>query len=232
MYTQNMKKFSTTALMTAAAFTLMAGPAFAESVSTTSATVVTTSPTLSISAIFRFNNNLALGSVGEDTQKLQAFLNKNAATMVAAAPRAGSAGHETSAFGPSTMLAVKAYQKAHHIEPTGIVGPLTRASINEEIGASHIALPTIISVTADTTTPGSAIITTKYDGSGEKPTVWFAYGATPSSMTILSKEIASDKIVGTSQVTISNLGTGDCYAQAFVKNSVGTTHSDAVHCTK
>ncbi len=39
---------------------------------------------------------------------------------------AGSLGHETTTFGPATRAAVIRFQKAHNIDPTGIVGPLTR----------------------------------------------------------------------------------------------------------
>lgn len=220
-----MKKYTLRILAATALFGLFSVPVFAD-------TPVTLSNGLTITAPFSFGRNLALGSTGSDVTQLQALLNKDASTAVAVAPRTGSAGHETSAFGPATLGAVKAFQKKNGIEPTGFVGTLTLAALNTALAAQHPTMPAVTGIKADTSVAGTAVITATYDGGGEKPTVWYAYGATPSSMTILSQQSVSDKVIGSSQVTISNLGTGDCYAQVFVKNSVGTTQSEAVHCTK
>ena len=76
----------------------------------------------------------------------------------------------------------------------------------------------------------SATVTAGFDGGGQIPTVWFAYGASPSSMTILSKQILATATTGATQVSITGLGSGDCYAEAFVKNSIGTSNSAPVHC--
>lgn len=73
-------------------------------------------------------------SVGKtDVSSLQNFL-KNAGYLNANA---------TGFFGAQTLKAVKAFQKAKNINPTGLVGPLTRASIkNFSCGAISEPVPT------------------------------------------------------------------------------------------
>lgn len=224
-----MKK--TFALSLAVATLAVAPLAMAETVSIPGATV-TASPVIAVSAPFRFTANLGLGSTGEAVKQLQILLNATPGTAVATGNRAGAAGRETMAFGPATMAAVKAFQKAHGIEATGFVGPLTRAELNAVYAAAHPSLPTIVSATADFSTFGTAVVTAKYDGGGQKPTIWFAYGATPSSMTILSKESLSESVIGTTSVTISNLGADQCWAQVFIKTGLGTSTSDPIKCSK
>lgn len=73
----------------------------------------------------RFTRHLGLGSKGDDVTNLQQIL--------------ASLGffHEspTGYFGLVTLAAVEDYQKAHGINDTGFVGPLTLASLNGENGA-------------------------------------------------------------------------------------------------
>ena len=73
-------------------------------------------------------------SVGKtDVSSLQNFL-KNAGYLNANA---------TGFFGAQTLKAVKAFQKAKNINPTGLVGPLTRASIKSfSCGAISEPVPT------------------------------------------------------------------------------------------
>ena len=209
---------------------LVAAPALAD---TSVAGVTSTgSGSVSVSAPFRFARSLTQGSTGADVTQLQMFLNKTPATAIAQAPRAGSAGHETSSFGPATAAAVAVYQKAHSIPATGIVGPLTLASLNSALSSTQVALPAVVGFNADTSTPGTALLTLKFDGGGENPTIWFAYGVSTDSMTVTSTPITSNKPIGTSEVTLSSLSAGSCYAVAYVKNSVGTVKSNPVSCTK
>ena len=228
-----MKKHITTSLALAASLALVAAPALADTAPmTTAAPTTTTAPApMLIATNTLFTRNIAQGAVGDDVRQLQVFLNKTPATAVAVAPHPGSAGHETTGFGPATTAAVKSFQKLNGIEATGIVGPLTRAALNTLVTAAPAA-PVVRSFTADTSTHGTAILTVSYDGGLEAPTVWYAYGAMPSSMSILSSKVVSQKIVGSSQVTLSNLGDGDCWAQVSVQNSLGTTVSAPVHCAK
>lgn len=224
-----MKK--TLALSLALASIFSAPFAMAQSVSVTGATVVT-SPYFTVAAPFRFGDNLRLGSTGEAVKQLQILLNAIPGTAVATGARTGAAGRETTFFGPATMAAVKAFQKAHGIEATGFVGPLTRAELNAVYAAAHPSLPTIISVSADMSVFGKAVVSAKYDGGGEKPTIWLAYGVTPSSMTVLSQESTSESVIGSTSVTISNIGADQCWAQFYIKTGVGTTKSDPFKCSK
>ena len=66
-------------------------------------------------------------------------------------------------FGPSTLLAVKAYQTANSISNTGYAGPLTRASISQKTcsasPATTVNTPTILQP-APTPTPVAEVINT------------------------------------------------------------------------
>lgn len=78
---------------------------------------------------------LKLGSVGEDVRTLQMILNADTSTRIAASG-AGSSGSETTRFGPLTKIAVQKFQQKYGIagksHPAfGVVGPATRAKLNE-----------------------------------------------------------------------------------------------------
>ena len=74
--------------------------------------------------------NLTVGSSGSAVKCLQALLNQSADTQVAASG-VGSAGSETTFFGPLTKAAVIKYQTKNAISPAvGFVGPITRAKLN------------------------------------------------------------------------------------------------------
>ena len=82
--------------------------------------------------------NLKNGSEGTDVMKLQQFLNSNPDTRVAVSG-AGSAGAETTYYGPATAAAVSKFQVMHRADvltPNGLVaatayfGPSTRAKAN------------------------------------------------------------------------------------------------------
>ncbi|HEY1037426.1 MAG TPA: peptidoglycan-binding protein [Candidatus Paceibacterota bacterium] len=73
-----------------------------------------------------FTRNLMLGSTGADVQALQRFLN-NKGFSLAPAPQPGSAGNETTYFGPATRSALSRFQAANGISPAvGYFGPVTR----------------------------------------------------------------------------------------------------------
>ena len=95
-------------------------------------------PWVSISTFTRY---LALGSVGNDVKALQVFLNTHG--FVISAGGAGSVGHETTAFGLKTMLALKKFQEAHAdivLIPQGLkhgngrFGPATMKLVNSMVG--------------------------------------------------------------------------------------------------
>ncbi len=75
-----------------------------------------------------FINNLSMGMSNPDVKRLQQYLNKR--NFVVAVQGPGSAGNETTYFGPATRNAVIRLQKAYGIVPTsGMFGPKTRALV-------------------------------------------------------------------------------------------------------
>lgn len=88
---------------------------------------------------YTWSRSLSSGSTGADVMALQKFLNGSADTQVAAAGAAGSAGMETSYYGPATAAAVSNFQVKYRTEilspvglvnPTGYFGPSTMAKAN------------------------------------------------------------------------------------------------------
>jgi len=78
---------------------------------------------------FVFQRNLYFGLRHPDVLQLQKFLNSHGFVLTRFGP--GSSGQETNFFGPLTFKALKKFQKAFHIEPTGYFGPKTRAMVNQ-----------------------------------------------------------------------------------------------------
>lgn len=84
-------------------------------------------------SLFVFYRTLQLGSRGEDVAALQSRLKNEVAYS----------GPITSYFGTQTAQAVKMYQKKYNISQIGIVGPLTRAKLNEVIVPSIQSPPSV-----------------------------------------------------------------------------------------
>lgn len=91
------------------------------------------------SCSYTFTRSLGTGSTGADVMNLQKFLNGSADTQVAAAGAAGSAGMETSFYGPATAAAVSKFQTKYSADilvpagltmPTGYFGPSSMAKAN------------------------------------------------------------------------------------------------------
>jgi len=88
-----------------------------------------------------FTRNLTVGSSGSDVKCLQAILNSSAATQVAASGP-GSAGQETTYFGPLTQAGVVKFQTQYAISPAvGYVGSLTRAQLTTVLGGGVVPPP-------------------------------------------------------------------------------------------
>jgi hypothetical protein len=77
------------------------------------------------SSAYNFTLNLSLGSTGNDVTELQNHLTTEGVYT----------GPITGYFGPLTGAGVKAYQLKYGIEQVGIVGPATRARLNQGSGA-------------------------------------------------------------------------------------------------
>src|SRR3989338_8732026 len=85
-----------------------------------------------------FTRGLSQGKTGEDVKSLQKALNANADTRIASSG-VGSPGHETMYFGAATKAAVQKFQLKYGIAQEGdsgfgVVGPKTRAKLNELFG--------------------------------------------------------------------------------------------------
>jgi len=77
---------------------------------------------------YNFTRDLTVGSKGDDVKTLQQWLNANGYTV--ATSGAGSAGNETTYFGPATKAALAKYQAAKGVTPAaGYFGPKTRAAL-------------------------------------------------------------------------------------------------------
>lgn len=91
---------------------------------------------ISVSPVF--TKTLKSGTVNLDVKRLQQILNSDPDTAVAL-KGVGSLGKETTKFGPATKIAVQKFQEKYGIAMKGdtgygVVGPATRAKINELFG--------------------------------------------------------------------------------------------------
>ena len=115
-----------------------------------------------VPANYTFTRTLSVGMSGEDVLMLQRVLNSDSATRVAQVGP-GSPGNETQFFGPMTRDAVSRFQTRHRSEilaplgllnPTGMVGPSTRAKLNQ-LTRTVATTPTTPTTPPTTTTPTS-----------------------------------------------------------------------------
>ena len=81
------------------------------------------------SATILLTRDLHKGSIGNDVQSLQVFLNSHGFEVAKSGP--GSPGMETTYFGNGTHAALSNFQKANNISPAaGFLGPKTRTLIS------------------------------------------------------------------------------------------------------
>ncbi len=152
--------------------------------------------TVSTTSSYTFSSNLTVGSKGADVKALQQFLNGHGYTV--ATSGAGSAGNESTYFGPATKAALAKFQAANGVSPAvGYFGPLTRAKVNS------------MSTTTTTTTGGSNGSTTTTTTTGAPMTVTVASDS-PVAQSLASGavNVAVLKLnftAGTKDVTVTNL---------------------------
>ena len=87
-----------------------------------------------------FTSALSLGSRSESVRSLQEVLNSDPDTQISASG-VGSSGRETTYFGPATRAAIQRFQVKYGIAGPGdtgygLVGPATRAKLNEVSGSA------------------------------------------------------------------------------------------------
>ena len=80
----------------------------------------------------QFTKTIGRGARGDDVQKLQEFLRSF--------PDVYPEGVVSGYFGPLTEIAVKRFQEKNDLEPVGVVGPKTRAILNEKAAISTGAM--------------------------------------------------------------------------------------------
>lgn len=101
---------------------------------------------------------LVKGSTGSDVKCVQALLNTDAATRVAATG-IGSAGNETTTYGSLTVAAVKKFQAKYGTGTLGTTGPNTRAKMNAMLaGGTTTTVPPVV-----TPSTGGLSVAVAYD---------------------------------------------------------------------
>ncbi len=174
-----------------------------------SSTVGTQLRPASVPANYTFTRTLSAGMTGEDVRMLQRMLNADPATRVAATGP-GSIGNETTTFGLMTRDAVSRFQVKYRSEiltpnglanPTGVVGPATRAKLNSltRVVAVTPTQPTQPTQPTTPTQPTQPSVPTLSGGEGSldvdnrsTATVEIALGATEEVYEVEVEAVDSD----------------------------------------
>jgi hypothetical protein len=94
------------------------------------------SVTTSIPSTFRFTHAIKQNTYDSDVRYLQMFLNSRGFAVASSGP--GSKGNESTYYGPATIKALAAFQKANNITPAiGNFGPVTQAKVNVMLASNH-----------------------------------------------------------------------------------------------
>lgn len=144
-------------------------------------------------------STLKLGSRGAQVKELQQFLNACSSDTKVAATGAGSAGYETTYFGPATKRAVMAFQTKMGVSSIGLVGPATRAAITAGCGTNNNnnnnnnqSGPVTVSLSSDNPAAGTIIagqatadlMHVTFTGSGTVNSVTLSRGGISDSSTL------------------------------------------------
>ncbi len=145
-------------------------------------------------------STLKLGSRGAQVKELQQFLNACSSDTKVSATGVGSAGYETTYFGPATKKAVIAFQAKMGISQVGQVGPATRAAIAAGCGSSPVT-PVTGSVTVGLASdnPASGVLTA---GSAFNPVLKFnVSNGTTGAINLTSLKVTKYGNLGNTLIT-------------------------------
>lgn len=143
---------------------------------------------------------LSKGVTNPQVRVLQQILNSSSDTRIAESG-VGALGNETEYFGPATQRAVQKFQVKHGLagpgdEGYGLVGPKTRAKLNEVAGQAP-------AVAAPAAAPAAAPSAVTAVPSGATVTRSLAKGATNADVKVLQQVLNSD-----SETRIADSGAG------------------------
>lgn len=107
-------------------------------------------------APYMFDRTILYGQRTDAVVQLQRYLNTHGYPVTSIG--LGSLGYETDFLGPLTRAALRKFQFAHGILPTGNLGPLTRRAINANTEPASTGIVTAINLNVRSTPGGNAII--------------------------------------------------------------------------